>query len=304
MARNADVDAERDRNGRTCEKPGTNGTDGPRDRPTLAEFVRDAVERGDGTEALAERVRASYDREISRRRVRRLVDAERERLEPGDADRAVEVHAPRYVDPDDLSYLTDAEFGRVVAALLGERGGRAAVVTGGKRAASGTDEAETVGKDGNDGDDAEDDRNHESVGVWIRWHRGDEPLLVRAIAAEPSRVVTGETVRRVREPARPGRETRRHTERENANGATGERGDAADGDDGDEDGDREPADSNGYRKRDPVERAIVTVADVVPGAARLAVRTGVEIHDRAALRRWLDEAKLSTETFGSLIEDA
>jgi hypothetical protein len=48
----------------------------------------------------------------------------------------------------------------------------------------------------------------------------------------------------------------------------------------------------------------VTVADLTPGAARLAVRLGVELYDRADVRRWLDEAKLAPETFGSLIEPA
>jgi len=238
---------------------GSGGDDGDRgtvDRPSLAASVRDAIERGDGEERVVKRVRASYDREIPYRRVKRLVEAERERIERADTALVVEGHAPRYAAIDDLDYLTDAEFGRVVAYLIGEREGHSEIVS-----------------DTEPADGADD-------GTVIRWQRAEGTMLARAITAEPGRVVDGDLVCRVRERDRTVHETNRETEH----------------DGGSEDGKREG--------RDPVGTAIVTVAGVVPGAARLAVRSGIAIHDRAAVRRWLNEARLTIETFGSLIEGA
>lgn len=235
---------------------GDGGDRGAEDRPSLAAYVRDAIERGDSEEKLIERVRTSYDREIPYRRVKRLVEAEREHIERSDTAFVVEGHAPRYVAIDDLDYLTDAEFGRVVAYLIGEREGHSEILS----AAKPTEDT---------GD-----------GTVIRWQRAEGTMLAQAIAAEPGRVVDGDLVCRVRERDRTVHETNRETEH----------------DGGSEDGKREG--------RDPVGTAIVTVADVVPGAARLAVRSGIAIHDRAAVRRWLDEARLTTEPFGSLIEGA
>ena len=174
---------------------------------------------------------------------------ERERTERAETTLVVEGHAPRYVAIDDLDSLTDAEFGRVVAYLIGER----------------VDQSETVST----ADSTEDT----GVGTTIRWHRAEGTTLVRAIAAEPGRVVDGDLVDRLRETGRTGSGTNRETDR--------------------------GGESEEY---EPISTAIVTVADVVPGAARLAVRSDITIHGRAAVRRWLREARLRTGTFGSLIE--
>ncbi|PSP43581.1 hypothetical protein BRC68_06580 [Halobacteriales archaeon QH_6_64_20] len=63
--------------------------------------------------------------------MRRLVDTERERLAREETGTSVEGHAPRYVDCEDLSRLTDGELGRVVAYLLAELDGHAEVTTEG-----------------------------------------------------------------------------------------------------------------------------------------------------------------------------
>jgi hypothetical protein len=289
----------RDENGRGGDDP-----NGDR-RPSLAELIRDADERGEGNDALVERVGASYDREIPHRRVRRLVDTERERLAREETGTSVEGHAPRYVDCEDLSRLTDGELGRVVAYLLAELDGRAEVTTEGSAidepgkpdnagrtdgraetttsernrmdGANGVEESDdTSGDDSDDEGDANDEAGGGSEagdgeGVEVRWHRDNGTILVRAIAAEPSRVVDGGTVRRAREHGRSER--------------TG--------------------DTNGERDGpEIVDTAIVTVADVVTDATRLADRSGVVLYDRATVRRWLDEAKIPVERLGSLIEEA
>lgn len=257
--------------------------DRERDRPPLAEYVRDAAARGESKKRLVERVRASYDREIPYRRVRRLVEAERERLDRQDTGLVVEKHPPRYVAIDDLAALTDAEFGRVVAHLLGGREGRAEAVAAAERA-----------------DQSED-------GTEIRWHRNGETTVVRAVAAEPGHVIDGALVRRVCEQGRQPN-GKNETDALDDGTETGTElgvgsGDENDGDGEEGDGMRGGRDDGG-EEHASVDAALVTVADVVPGATRLAVRSGVAIYDRADVRRWLDEARLATGTFGSLIENA
>jgi hypothetical protein len=261
------------------------------DQPSLARAIRDAKERGEAEADLVDRVRASYDREVPRRRVERLVKVERERLEDTDGGTVLEGHAPRYVDHADLASLTDEEFGRVIARLLGEREGHAEVIPDRKHGVIlGSEDPGTESR-GNEADvtagntdDGGLDGFERGEGADIRWHRAEGTVFVRALAAEPSRVVDGEVVGRARERTRAEREERTAPST------------VASDDNGDGGG------TNGANDRGTIDTAVVTVAPVAPGAARLAVRSGVVIHDRTTVDRWLDGVRLSVETFGSLIE--
>ena len=256
-------------------------------RRSLAALVRDAADRGESEAAIADRVRASYERSVPFGRVKRLVAAERERLDRTDDRPIAEEHPPRYADVEDLASLTDAEFGRVIAYLLAERDGRADVVPDADSGPAGTaehadDAASTAtgdadkGDDGDDGNDGGNTGSGRTQGTSVRWHRGDGigTVLVRALAAEPDRVVDAGVVSCACERARS----------RSIGTATGGCGGVAD--------------EAGYDRA-----AIVTVAPVVPGATRLAVRSGTRLYDGSDVRSWLDGAKLSIETFGSLIDD-
>jgi hypothetical protein len=247
------------------------GGDATDREPSLAALIRDAEARGETEETLIDHVRASYDRDVPRQRVSALIETERERLDRTVPKTAIEDHAPRYVDSEDLAFLTDAEFARVIAHLLGERDGHAEIVGGNGGPEDPEPPEEQAGSgEPTAGDAAEDDRAEtitDTEGVEIRWHRSDGVIMLRAFAAEPGRLLNGQLVTRANE-----RWEHNGTEKPGAS--------------------------------ESPERAVVTVADVTPGATRLAVRLGVELYDRADVHRWLDEEKLAPETFGSLIEPA
>jgi hypothetical protein len=249
------------------------GGDATDREPSLAALIRDAEARGETEETLIDHVRASYDRDVPRQRVSGLLEAERERLDRVETGPAIEDHAPRYVDSEDLAFLTDGEFARVIAHLLGKREGHAEIVEGnGEAKALDPDSTEepTGREEPTAGDSAENDRAgnaHDSDGVEIRWHRSDGSVVLRAFAAEPGRRLDGQLVTRANERWERGR-----TESTGAD--------------------------------EPPGRAVVTVADVAPGATRLAVRLGVGLYNREDVYRWLEEANLTPETFGSLIEPA
>ena len=254
----ANTDPDSDREGDSADRD-----------PSLATLIRDAEARGETEATLIDRVRASYDRNISPRRVRGLLEAERERLDSIDTGPIIEDHAPRYVDGKDLDYLTDAEFAHVIAYLVGEREGHAEVLEGDGEAEDLDPTEKPAGRlEMTAGDSSDDDRagnHHDTEGVEVRWHRSDGVVVLRAFAAEPGRLLDGQPVTRANE--------RRERER-----------------------------GKKAQTSDSLGMAVVTVADVTPGAARLAVRLGVKIYDRADVRRWLDEAKLTPGTFGSLIQ--
>ncbi|PSP74403.1 hypothetical protein BRC86_06135 [Halobacteriales archaeon QS_3_64_16] len=241
------------------------------DRPSLAAMIRDAEARGETEATLIDRVRASYDRELSPRRVSGILEAERERLDRVGSEPAIEDHAPRYVDSEDLASLTDAEFARVIAHLLDERDGHAEVLKGDGEAEDLDPTEEQAGRrEPTAGNSAEDDRAgnpHDTDGVEIRWHRSDGDVVLRAFAPEPGRLLDGQLI-----PRANGHWERGLTEHTGTGDALGP--------------------------------AVVTVADLTPSATRLAVRLGVALYDRADVRRWLEEEKLTPETFGSLIEPA
>lgn len=281
-------------------------------RRTLAELVRAADARGEAVE----RVRASYDRDVPPWRVRRLVMAERERMERVTAEPTIKTHAPRYVDLVDLATLTDGEFGHVVEHLLRAIEGPVAPVRGSRRhrdeSGGAVNNGDGEGSDGVGTDDGDDDpnggdENERGTGATVQWHRDGVTTPVRAVAAEPGRTVDAALVREVSERARtrpvPTVDEKRAPRDAPSGDGEGHRGAESDARAGTD----RNADDSGTEDRDGSPRtsrpAIVTVADVSPGAVRLAVRSGVGIHDRVAVSRWLDEARLSVDTFGSLIEE-